>query len=65
MSAVVVDTNVAIVANGDCNGCAPACRLAAIDFLESLIHDGSIAVDVQGEIEQEYRRHLSVGTPPG
>lgn len=63
MTTLVVDTNVAIVANGDCADCSPACRLSTIDFLERLIHKGSIAIDVQGKIEEEYRRHLCAGTP--
>lgn len=63
MTTVVVDTNVAVVANGDCVGCRPECRLAAIDFIERLIHSGSIAVDLTGEIENEYRRNVGAGTP--
>jgi hypothetical protein len=59
----VVDTNVALVANGMCEGVTLLCRIAAIDFLEALIHKGRIAVDLEGEIEAEYRRRLSVGTP--
>lgn len=63
MTNAVVDTNVALVANGQCDGVSPDCRLAAIDFLEKIMHKGRIAIDLEGEIETEYRRQLSVGTP--
>ena len=59
----VVDTNVPIVANGLNTNASPSCRLAAIDFLEELINKGILVLDLAGEIEAEYARHLSHGQP--
>ena len=67
----VVDTNVAIVANGRPDrargGRRPSidCRLAAIDCLEALLNRGQIVVDQAGEIQAEYRRHLHPSGQPG
>jgi len=63
MTVVIVDTNVPLVANGSCEGVSAKCRLATIDFLESLLHRGKIAIDLEGAIEEEYRRQLGVGSP--
>ena len=63
MKSVIVDTNVAMVANGDCEGVRPECRLQTIDFLEKLLQKGRIAIDLEGEIEEEYWRRLSIGQP--
>lgn len=63
MTTVIVDTNVALVANGSCEGVSAKCRLASIDFLEKLLHSGKLAVDFEGEIESEYRKNLGVGNP--
>jgi hypothetical protein len=65
-----VDTNVPIVANGradDTGGGLPSahCRLAAIDFLESILEDGRILLDLAGEIQAEYGRHLRPAGQPG
>lgn len=53
-----VDTNVPIVANGrsDNGEHLPsiACRLAAIEFLESLLTGGVVLLDLEGEIQAEY-----------
>jgi len=67
----VVDTNVAIVANGRSDaargGRRPCidCRLAAIDCLEALLDRGQIVVDQDGDIQAEYRRHLHPSGQPG
>jgi len=67
----VVDTNVAIVANGHSNasegGSPPSinCRLAALDFLEKLLSNGKIILDDDGAIQAEYHRHLNPHGQPG
>lgn len=67
----VVDTNVPIVANGrpdpQESGRKPSieCRLAAIGFLEDLHDRGRAVVDLEGEIVDEYRRHLNASGQPG
>ncbi len=66
-----VDTNVAIVANGEAdpsNGGQPpslACREAAIDFLMGLMEQGHVVVDSWGAVLEEYMRHLDAGKKPG
>jgi len=59
----VVDSNVAIVANGNNTNASPACRLSTIDFLEQMLHRGRLVLDLGGEIEAEYRSHLNGGQP--
>lgn len=68
----VVDTNVPIVANGprkkrleQDSGASPACRLAAVQFLEELLRKGKIVLDNGGEIQAEYHRHLMPSGEPG
>ena len=69
MRKYVVDTNVAIVANGrGIHGGAKApslaCRMAAVEFLQGLVQSGKFFLDVAGDIQAEYRRHLlPVGQP--
>ncbi|MBY0331619.1 MAG: hypothetical protein K2X49_13230 [Acetobacteraceae bacterium] len=71
MKPAVVDTNVPIVANGRADGPTGSgiptveCRLAAIDFLESLLKDGRVLLDLAGEIQVEYGRHLRPAGQPG
>lgn len=72
MTRCTVDTSVPIVANGrvdptDRGGRPPsiACRLAAIAFLECLLRDGCMVLDVEGEIQAEYHRHLYPRGQPG
>jgi hypothetical protein len=66
-----VDTNVPIVANGrpdPSNGGrspTPACRLAAIDFLEETLSSRRVLLDLAGEIQAEYRRYLDPRGQPG
>lgn len=66
----VVDTNVAIVANGRADpdqGRQPSicCRRAAVEFLERLLRDGRVLLDLGGEIQGEYGRHLQPAGQPG
>jgi hypothetical protein len=60
----LIDTNVAIVANGNSNA-GPACVIAAIERLEKLIAGEIIVLDDADHILQEYRRHLSPSGQPG
>lgn len=70
MSRCVVDTNVAIVANGRPDPDDPRppsipCRKAAVTFLSELVKKGTVLIDVEGAIQQEYRRHLNPRGAPG
>lgn len=67
----VVDTNVAIVANGYSNpskGEKPPsieCRLETLNFLERLLSNGKIVLDDGGAIQAEYHRYLNPRGQPG
>ena len=62
----VVDTNVAIVANGSSETNADdLCRLTCVERLEQLVEQGTVAVDNQGLILEEYANHLSWSGGPG
>ncbi len=67
----VVDTNIAIVANGRTDEARGSrqpsvdCRLAAVEFLDALLRHGRIVVDSDGELQSEYRRHLNPRGEPG
>jgi hypothetical protein len=71
MKRYAVDTNVPIVANGrpdPSNGGRSAsvdCQIAAIEFLQSVIENGSVLLDAAGDIQKEYRRHLNPKGQPG
>lgn len=65
MKAVVVDTNVPIVANGRDTHASSACRLIGIDFLEDLVAKGRIAIDDRGVIFEQYKSYLSFSGQPG
>lgn len=60
----LIDTNVAIVANGKSDA-GPACVLAAIERLERLIAGEILVLDDAEHILTEYRRHLSPHGQPG
>jgi len=60
----LIDTNVAIVANGKSDA-SPACVLAAIERLERLIAGEILVLDDAEHILTEYRRHLSPHGQPG
>jgi len=64
MARYVIDTNVAIVANGD-KDVTTECRLAAVETLIKAVNKGVIVVDTAGEIQTEYRRHLNPHGQPG
>ena len=59
MKPFVVDTNVAVVANGDAEHADDACLLACANRLNSLVENEVIAIDCGGLILDEYRRHLN------
>jgi hypothetical protein len=61
----VIDSNVAIVANGRETNAGPKCRLRAIERLNELLADGQIVVDVAGEMIDEYRRYCEPKGQPG
>lgn len=70
MSRCVVDTNVAVVANGrpDPNDPRPpsiVCKVATVTFLKNLVMNGTVLLDVEGAIQDEYRRYLNPRGEPG
>lgn len=70
MTRCVVDTNVAIVANGRSDPDSPRapsidCRRASIKLLTSIVTGGTVLLDDEGEIQAEYRRHLNPNGSPG
>lgn len=65
MPAIVVDTNVAIVANGGHPGADKACVASCINELRTLVKQGQIAIDDGWRIIREYRAYLSEAGQPG
>ena len=65
MTVFVVDTNVAIAANGRNTHADDACRLACIKMLRTLVDRETVAVDDRGRIVEEYRPYLRWSGPPG
>lgn len=63
MTRHIVDTNVPIAANGTDPSHSYECRFKCVEFLEKLSTSGTLVVDLQGEVETEYRSNLSVGQP--
>lgn len=61
----VVDTNVAVVANGAKSNATPACRLAAIEALADILKRGRIVVDLAGDMLAEYKAHCDPKGEPG
>lgn len=61
----VVDTNVAIVANGRNTDVDLACRQACVKALRSLVKDEVVAIDDERLIIDEYRRRLHYSGMPG
>ena len=61
----VVDTNVAVVANGRGTNASIPCRIAAVEALAGLVEKGRIVVDEAGEMLAEYRRYCSPQGQPG
>lgn len=65
MSAFVIDTNVAIVANGKTPQAGSACELACIRVLLEVRRTGIVVLDVGLDILREYMRKLSMSGQPG
>ena len=66
MTTFVVDTNVAIVANADEDVDADIeCQLICAEQLQRLVDEGTIVVDKNGLILDEYANHLSWSGGPG
>lgn len=64
-TAVVVDTNVAAVANGRHAKASPDCILTCIQALEAVCNGQLILLDDGMRILEEYRSHLSLAGQPG
>lgn len=65
MSAAVVDTNVAIVANGRDTHAGARCQLECVRELRALERHGVVVLDEFGRVLEEYRRHLEPSGQPG
>ena len=62
---VVVDTNVAIVANGQTEQAGPKCRQTSIRKLHDIVNEYRLLLDYGNLIISEYRRHLHPSGQPG
>lgn len=62
---VVMDTNVAVVANGETPQAGPDCVTACIGRIETIQTEETILVDDSGIILKEYRRRLRPRGEPG
>ena len=65
MTAFVVDTNVAIAANGRGTHASPQCQRSCVERLLSVVREGIVAIDDQNSILTEYARHLCHSGMPG
>lgn len=63
--AVVIDTNVPVVANGKTSQAGHQCILACIEALETAKGNQRVLLDSIGLILDEYRRNLSPSGQPG
>lgn len=61
----VIDTNVAISANGNNTHASYNCQLECINFLENCTEKHIIVIDEPGNIMDEYSKHLSYAGQPG
>jgi hypothetical protein len=64
-AAVVMDTNVAVVANGRTPQAGQECVEACVMALVKMRERQRVLVDDHGQIFEEYRRHLSPSGQPG
>ena len=60
-----MDTNVGVVANGRAEQAGPGCVGACITALEAIRKDRRVVLDDQGDILDEYRRHMHPSGQPG
>ena len=65
MAAFVVDTNVAIAANGRDTHADARCQLHCVEQLKLVVQQETVAVDDKGLIVGEYRRNLNFAGAPG
>lgn len=65
MSAFIIDSNVAVVANGKNTHASYQCQLTCIEKLECVIQNGLILIDDGGSIFEEYHRRLDFSGAPG
>lgn len=65
MTAFVVDTNVAVVANGRDTDADEQCQLACVEKLESVVAAEVVAIDDGGAILKEYMDRLNLSGRPG
>ena len=65
MNVFVVDTNVAIAANGRNTHADVQCRLACVEKLQDVVENQVIAIDDQRAIVDEYLKHLNHSGEPG
>lgn len=65
MNTFVVDTNVAVAANGRNTHASDECQLICIETLEKIIKSDSIAIDDEGLIMSEYQKYLHPKGEPG
>lgn len=63
--AVVLDTNVAVVANEGHAGASEACVAICVNTIRDLVRAGQIAIDSEWRIIREYRANLSEQGQPG
>ncbi len=57
-AALVLDTNVLLVANGDNAEASDSCQLACIEALETVKRGHRLVLDDRAEIVEEYRKRL-------
>jgi len=65
MRSRVVDTNVAVVANGRDTNTRANCQLECVRSLQELVARGVVVLDALGLILKEYRAHLKPSGQPG
>ena len=65
MTAFVVDTNVAVAANGRDTHANEQCQLACVEKLESVVATEVVAIDDGGAILEEYMKRLNLSGMPG
>ena len=65
MTAVVVDTNVAIVANGRGTHANVQCQLSCVQRLAAVVKEETVAIDDVGLILEEYTNRLNRSGQPG
>lgn len=61
----VIDTNVAVTANGENDAAGPKCVVASARALQAVIASGHLFIDHSGLILLEYRKYLRARGEPG